>query len=162
MKLISIDESSGPVFLIMLLNPSFMEVLWTFSDMLATLCFTWVAKKLILMFQFSYTTAIQKTVTSCIWEMMAFSYDFIKCIDFFGNQFSITSSVLILTFLLVSLRFFSFTVLQIPPTSWVSVSIYFPSNILTCLFHKPLILWLPAYISDPSRTLWFMIKQTCS
>lgn len=158
MELISIDESSGPVFLIMLLNPSFMEVLWTFSDMLATFCFTWVVKKLILMFQFSYTTAIQRTVTSCIWEMMAFSYDFIKYIDFFfGHQFSITSSLLILTFLFVFSSLFSFTVLQIPPSCF-----NFPSNTLTCLFHKPLILWLPAYISDPSRTLWFMIKQTCS
>lgn len=162
MKLISIEESSGPVFLIMLFNSSFLEVLWTFSDMLATFCFTLVAKKLILMFEFSHTTAIQRTVTSFIWEMMAFSCGFIKCIDHFCHQFSITSSLLILTFLLVFLSFFSFPVLQIPPSCCVSVSIYFPSDTLTCLFHKTLILWLPAYISDPSRTLWFVIKQTCS
>lgn len=37
LKLISVEESSGPVFLITALNPLFMEVLWTFSDMLATL-----------------------------------------------------------------------------------------------------------------------------
>lgn len=162
MKLISTHESSRPVFLIMLLNPSFMEVLWTFSDMLATFCFTWVAKKLILMFELSHTTTIQRAVTSCIWEMMTFSYGFIKCIDLFCHQFSSTSSLLIFTFLLVFLSFFPFTVLQIPPSCWVSVSIYFPSNSLTRLFHKTLILWLPAYISDPSRALWFMIKQTCS
>lgn len=62
--------------------------LWTFSDMLATFCFTWVAEKLILMFEFSHTTTIQRTVTSCIWEMMTFSYGFIKCIDLFCHQFS--------------------------------------------------------------------------
>lgn len=136
--------------------------LWTFSDMLATFCFTWVAKKLILMFEFSHTTTIQRTVTSCIWEMMTFSYGFIKCIDLFCHQFS--SYKFFANFHLPSslLELFSFTVLQIPPSCWVSVSIYFPSNSLTCLFHKTLTLWLPAYISDPSRALWFMIKQTCS
>lgn len=112
-----------------------MEVLWTFSDMLATFCFTWVSKKLILMFEFSHTTAIQRTVTSYIWEMMAFSYGFIKCIDLFCCQFSITNSLLILTFLLV-LRFFLFTVLQIPPSCWVSVSIYFPQTLKLVFFTR--------------------------
>lgn len=120
------------VFLITLLSPLFMEVLWTFSDRLSTFCFIWVAKKWILMPEFSHTTAVQRSVTSCIWEMIAFSYSFTKCIGLFCHHFSMTSSSLIFSFLLVLLSFFTFTVLF--PSCWISVSINFPSDTLTCFF----------------------------
>jgi len=134
-----------------------MEVLWTFSDIWTTFWFIWVFMKWILMFEFSHTTAIQRTVTSYIRDMMAFSYSFIKCIGLFCQQVSITSALLFLSFLsllelfylccftstsfLLNICFslFSLRPINLPFSCWISFCYFLP------IFLTPLgyfVLWL--------------------
>lgn len=92
-----------------------------------------------------------------------YRFCFRKCSGLFCHHFCITSSLLMFSFLLFWLSSFTFSLLQVLSSCWISVSIYFPSDTLTWVFFMlNLILLLPVYISDPSRILCFTIKQTCS
>lgn len=132
LNLFSVEEISGPVLLIMLFNSLYMEVLWMSCDLLANFCFIWVAKKLILMLEFNYIVLYRALLPLTYEKSWFFSILFHKVYCALLTSLFILT-LLILIFPLVLRSFLHSFHKCLSPVKYVSI--YFPWDTLTCLFH---------------------------